>query len=111
MHNEKDDTYLVVLVSYPTLEQAKNIARELIEKQLAACVQLFSPIVSIYQWNDRICEEQEVSLQIKCTAICYQKLEETIKQHHPYDVPEIIAIPITQGASSYLNWIKEKSQS
>lgn len=110
MHNINNDNYLLVFVSCQTAEQARCLANLLVEQKLAACVQISSPITSVYSWENKICEQQEISLQIKCSAKCYSTLEKTIIAAHSYEVPEIIAIPITQGLPAYLNWIKDNSQ-
>lgn len=106
-----DSEYLLVQTSCPTREVATQIARTLVEQQLAACVQISSPITSCYSWEGKVCEEQEFSLQIKCLAACYPKLQQAVIASHPYEVPELIAVPVSQGLPAYLEWIKENSQS
>ena len=96
---------LLVMTTLPDMEVAKALARRLIDANLAACVQLQSGVQSIYQWEGRICEEQEVVLVAKTTAGRWTAISDYIKQNHPYDVPEIIAQPITHSDSDYARWV------
>jgi periplasmic divalent cation tolerance protein len=92
---------LLVMTSLPDIEVAKALARRLIDANLAACVQLQPGMQSIYQWEGRICEEQEVVLIAKTTAGQWPAISAYIKQNHPYDVPEIIAQPIIHSDTDY----------
>jgi periplasmic divalent cation tolerance protein len=96
---------LLVMTSLPDIEAAKALARRLIDVNLAACVQLQSGVQSIYRWEGRICEEQEVVLVAKTTAEQWSAISAYIKQNHPYDVPEIIAQPITHSHTDYARWV------
>ncbi|MCL1035783.1 divalent-cation tolerance protein CutA [Shewanella submarina] len=106
-----DSEYLLVLTTCPSKEEASALARTLVEQKLAACVQISAPITSCYSWDGKVCEEQEFSLQIKCLAACYDALQQAVIASHPYEVPELIAVPVSQGLPAYLEWIKENSQS
>lgn len=97
--------YLLVTTTTEKKEDAKIIASELIEKRLAACIQLVGPIMSLYRWNGKISEDEEWLLIIKTGKHRYQELERTVKEIHPYEVPEIIASPIIKGSSDYLKWL------
>lgn len=101
------DEFLLVITSCPTQELASDLARLLVKSRLAACAQISSPMTSVYEWEGEICEETELSLQIKCLALNYSEIETKIKQLHPYEVPEIIAIPLSHGLPNYLKWIRE----
>lgn len=81
------------------------MARQLVELRLAACVNILAPCLSIYQWQGKCCEENEVPLMIKTTAACYPALEATIRRLHPYELPEIVAVDIAQGLPAYLGWV------
>lgn len=96
---------LLVMTSLPDIEVAKALARRLIDANLAACVQLQPGMQSIYQWEGRICEEQEVVLVAKTTSGRWNAISDYIKQNHPYDVPEIIAQPITHSDPDYARWV------
>ncbi|WP_394129420.1 divalent-cation tolerance protein CutA [Shewanella maritima] len=103
--------YLIVYSTCPDKTVAQTIARGLISKQLAACVQIGQSIESVYAWQGELCQSQEVPLQIKCLASHYDAIEQMILKHHPYDVPEIIASSIDRGFAPYLQWIEETSAS
>jgi periplasmic divalent cation tolerance protein len=100
-----DPPAILVLCSCPDESVALDIARELVTQGLAACVNRLSPITSIYQWAGRICEESEQLLLIKTTATRYEALEMRLKALHPYEIPEIIAIPVVAGSPQYLDWL------
>ncbi|GGB74153.1 divalent-cation tolerance protein CutA [Shewanella inventionis] len=102
---------LVILTTCPDTETAKMIAGALVDKQLAACVQIGQVVESVYRWNNDICQSQEVPLQIKCMAEQYKAIEQLVIQMHPYEVPEFIAMPITNGFGPYLQWIEDNSLS
>ena len=95
---------LLVTTSLPDRDAAKALARRLIDMRLAACVQIQAGVQSIYRWEGRICEEQEAVLVAKTTASQWPAISAFIKQNHPYDVPEIIAQPITHSDTDYARW-------
>ena len=94
----------MVITTAPSREIAEKLAEGILESRLAACVQM-AEIRSFYIWEGVLQKEGEVALHIKTTEACYCNLEACILEHHPYDVPEIIKLPITGGLSGYLNWI------
>jgi periplasmic divalent cation tolerance protein len=96
---------LLVLTNCPDEEVANTIALAVVEARLAACVNILPRVQSIYRWQGRVESATEIPLFIKSTATSYPALESIIRQHHPYDVPEIIALPVTHGLPSYLNWV------
>ena len=96
---------LLVITSLPDMEAAKALARRLIDVNLAACVQLQPGVQSIYRWDGRVCEEQEVALLVKTTAAQWPAISAFIKQNHPYDIPEIIAQPIIHSDPDYARWV------
>ncbi len=99
--------YQVTLCTCPTLEVAQSIAQHLVTEKLAACVNILPNITSVYRWQENIVSETEVQLFIKSKADCFDLLNDRIKQLHPYDSPEVIALNIQQGDHQYLNWINE----
>ena len=101
---------IVVLVTCGSEEEALKIANVLVEEHLAACVNLVSPIRSIYRWEEKIWDEKEWLLIIKTQKQKFKELEKKVKSLHSYSVPEIISLPIVEGASSYLQWIKENTK-
>lgn len=98
----------VVLVTIDTEEKAVALAQALVEARLAACVSL-SPIQSVYRWQGTVNCDREWQLVIKTDLSRFDDLAQFITQHHPYDVPEIIALPITAGSTPYLTWMKEQT--
>ncbi len=89
-------------------EDAERIAGVLVEKRLAACVQILGPIISTYRWKGKIETSEEWLIQIKSGRALYGEVEEAIMELHPYDVPEIIAVPIVEGNRDYLKWMEEE---
>lgn len=86
-------------------EQATSIANALVGERLAACVNIVSPIRSVYRWEGEVQTDTEHLMIIKTRADLVPKLEARVKELHSYEVPEVIAIPIVAGAKSYLNWV------
>jgi len=101
---------VVVLVTCGSEEEALKIANALVEAHLAACVNLVAPIRSIYRWEGKIWDEKEWLLIIKTQKHRFEELDKKVKSLHSYSVPEIISLPITEGAAAYLNWIKENTK-
>ncbi len=98
---------IVVLVTCGSEEEAVKISNALVEERLAACVNLISPVRSIYRWEEKIWDEKEWLLIIKTQKKRFQEIESKVKSLHSYSVPEIIAIPMIAGSSSYLDWLME----
>ena len=96
---------LLVLTNVPDNDTAGRISRQLVEQRLAACVNILPGVKSVYRWQGAIEETDEITLLIKTTRDSYTKLEATLKAVHPYEVPEILALPISVGLSSYLDWV------
>jgi len=96
---------LVVLVTAPDLDQARQIANALVSQRLAACVNIIPTIESIYTWNGQTEASAETLLVVKTTEACYQRLEERVKALHQYTTPEIVALRIERGLPAYLSWI------
>jgi periplasmic divalent cation tolerance protein len=97
--------YVQIMTTTDTKEMAKRIAETLVEKKLAACVQVSGPINSTYEWKGNIENEDEWYCMIKTRKSLYKQVEESIKTIHSYDVPEIIALPILEGNQAYFDWI------
>jgi periplasmic divalent cation tolerance protein len=98
-------SYIQVTTTTETKEQAQTIAQHLVETKLAACVQITGPITSIYRWKGKVENAQEWLCLIKTRNDLYNKVEAAIKSQHPYETPEIIAVPIVKGSKEYLNWL------
>jgi periplasmic divalent cation tolerance protein len=97
--------YIQVLTTTESRDVAESIGRALVEERLAACVQIVGPIASIYRWQGKINTAQEWQCWIKTRCNLYNRIEETIRRLHPYQVPEILAIPLTVGSADYLAWL------
>ena len=97
---------LLVSTTTETVEAATHLAQQLVERELAACVQIVSPIKSVYRWQGKVEMADEVLILIKTTAVAYAALETAIKELHSYQTPEIIAVPITLGSAEYLSWLQ-----
>ncbi|MBP9712356.1 MAG: divalent-cation tolerance protein CutA [Sterolibacterium sp.] len=102
-----DPHALLVLTNLPDAPAAHALATQLVEARLAACVNILAPCHSIYRWQAQIETASEVPLLIKTTTTRYAELEAAIRHAHPYELPEIIAVPITDGLDAYLGWIAE----
>ena len=101
---------IVVLVTCGSEEEALKIANALVESRLAACANLVAPIRSIYRWEGKIWDEKEWLLIIKTEKHRFEELEKRVKSLHSYSAPEIISLPIVEGSSAYLNWIRENTK-
>lgn len=99
---------LVVVTSLPSIEVAKSLGRALIEKNLAACVQLTEGVHSIYRWEGKICEEQEVLLAAKTVESKWLEILAFIRNAHPYELPEILAFSPEQHERQYGKWVESE---
>jgi periplasmic divalent cation tolerance protein len=100
---------LLVFTNLPDAASAQKLARQLIEAHAAACVNQLAPCTSSYRWKDKIESATEVPLLIKTTRAAYPRLEELIREAHPYELPEIIAVPADAGLPAYLSWVREET--
>ena len=98
---------LVVFCTVGKPEDAEYLARELVDRRLAACVNLLPPVASIYRFKGEVERAEETLLVIKTTAARFEALREAIVSQHGYEVPEVIAIPVTAGHAPYLAWLEE----
>ena len=98
-------SFISITCTAEKMQQATMIAETLVEEQLAACVQIGGPILSCYRWKGEIEKSEEYILIIKTSRELYGRVEERIKQLHPYETPEIIAWPIEAGSAEYLDWL------
>ena len=95
----------VVLCSFPDLPEARQIGTLLVEKQLAACVNLIPAVESVFRWQGKVTSESEVLAVFKTSAGRCRELESELRQMHPYDVPEVLALPVEHGSEAYLKWV------
>jgi len=108
MRKINNSSLIVVMITVPDKDVGEKIAKELLEKKLAACVNLIPSISSIYTWEGDVCYDDEVLMIVKSRSDLFDThLVPAVQSAHPYDVPEIIALPIQHGARSYLEWFYE----
>ena len=101
---------MIVLTNLPDQASARALAETLVSARLAACVNQLAPCQSIYRWQGAVTETQEVPLLIKTTQCCLPALQQALHAAHPYELPEIIAVPITSGLPDYLAWVAAECQ-
>lgn len=101
------ENIIVVMVTVATESQGLEIGRSLIEEKLAACVNLIKGLRSLYMWEGSLSDDQEILMLIKTRRSLFPKLKDRVIELHTYEVPEIIALPVVEGSSSYLKWVAE----
>jgi periplasmic divalent cation tolerance protein len=101
--------FRLVLTTVPDEETGRRIARRLVEERLAACVTISSGVTSLYRWRGEVVEDQEFVLLVKTKASLVARVESAIREIHPYEVPEIIALPIEAGSPDYLDWLDKET--
>lgn len=98
---------IIIFITASSEEEAQKIAIALVNEKLVACVNIIPGIRSIYWWEDKVCQEDEVMLIAKSTQSLFPSIMDRVKSLHSYQVPEIISFPISEGLPEYLNWISE----
>jgi periplasmic divalent cation tolerance protein len=99
--------HVIVLSTVATAEDAEGLARALVERRLAACVNVVPGLTSIYRWEGEVRKDEERLLVIKSRAELFEELRAVLVELHPYDVPEVIALPVAAGHGAYLSWLDE----
>ena len=102
--SEPQNEYITCFISVPP-DNARSMARRFVTDKLAACVQIISPIQSIYRWEGEVREDTESLLLLKTQASLTEKIKTLLKEIHPYEVPEFIVIPVQDGYEPYLSWV------
>jgi len=102
---------IVVLVTAPTPERAAELARTLVEERLAACGNVVPGLRSIYRWEGKVQDDAEALLLLKTTRARFEALRDRVLALHPYQVPEVIALPVEAGSAKYLEWIAAETTS
>ena len=100
---------LIAFTTLPDLESAVKLADALVNARCAACVHILPQGTSVYRWMEKIEHAEEVTLLMKTTQAMYPMLERRVLENHPYDLPEIIAVPVTHGLPGYLDWISKET--
>jgi periplasmic divalent cation tolerance protein len=101
---------LLVLTNLPDRAAAERLGSMLVEKRLAACVNILAPCRSVYRWKGAIQQEEEHPMLIKTTPERYQALQQALREGHPYELPEIIAVPVEHGLPEYLQWVADETR-
>ena len=101
---------LLVLTNLPDRAAAERLADALIGGRLAACVNILAPCRSVYRWQDAVQHDEEHPVLIKTTEARYAELEQAIRANHPYELPEIVAVPIERGLPAYLEWLAAETR-
>lgn len=97
---------IVILITAPALDKGEEIARALVTEGIAACVSIIPRITSVYRWEGKVCEDEEVLLLVKSPENLFPRIRDRVKSLHSYDIPEIIALPVIDGLPDYLEWLK-----
>ncbi|HEX2567320.1 MAG TPA: divalent-cation tolerance protein CutA [Burkholderiales bacterium] len=100
---------LLVFTNLPDRAAAERLADMLVEKKLAACVNILAPCRSVYRWKGAVQHDEEHPMLIKTTAERYAELERALRSGHPYELPEIVAVPIEHGLGAYLDWVRDET--
>jgi periplasmic divalent cation tolerance protein len=98
---------IVILATAGSFRQARKIARRLVEQRLAACVNISSPVRSLYWWEGKIADDREYLLLIKTTRKLFAGVKDAVLETHSYTTPEIISLPVIEGSLGYLRWIDD----
>ncbi len=98
---------VVILVTTPTIDEARKIGNALVEEKLIACANIIPQVESIFYWQDKVCNEKEALMVIKTRKKLIEKIIKRVKALHSYSVPEVIALPIIEGSKDYIKWVKE----
>jgi len=101
---------LVILTTWPSVESAREAARILIEARLAACANIIPGVESIYRWKDAIDTSAETLVIFKATMGSYPRFEARLKELHPYEVPEVVALRPSDGLPAYMRWVEENAR-
>lgn len=101
---------LLVMTNLPDTNIAQSIAQRLIEQRLAACANILPGVTSVYRWQGKIEVASECALWLKTTHVQYDALVQSMLALHPYDLPEVIALPVERGLPAYLNWIETETR-
>ena len=99
-------SYMIVIMTAPSKEEAVKIVRTLLEERLIACANIIDPVYSLFWWKEKIEDEKEVLVIMKSHQKLFEKLSKRVTEVHSYNVPEILALPIAEGSQSYLDWMK-----
>ena len=100
---------ILILTQMPDRASAQSLARSLVEARLAACVSIGAPVESLYHWHGQIETAEEIPVVVKTSVERYRDVETAIRSQHPYELPEILAVPVVDGLTHYLDWIADET--
>jgi periplasmic divalent cation tolerance protein len=100
-----ENTYVIVIVTTPSKQEAEKIAQHLLKERLIACANIIGPVSSLFHWSGKIEEAEEYLMLMKSRKDLFEKLSEAVKALHSYEVPEILALPMVEGSKAYLDWL------
>jgi periplasmic divalent cation tolerance protein len=103
------EQFIVVLITCPSQEEAERLSNKILSERLAACVNIINGVHSLFHWQGQIESDQESLMIVKTRSLLLAQLKTFVQENHPYDVPEIIAVPIIGGSDDYLNWVKSET--
>jgi len=103
------DNVILIIITVPDAKSANKISAMLVEQRLAACVNTITGVTSLYRWEGELNSDEELILLVKTASDNFDKISMAVKSIHPYDLPEIIAVPVVAGFSPYLKWVKDES--
>jgi periplasmic divalent cation tolerance protein len=101
--------YILVFITAPNEKEAACISRTIVEERLAACVSIIPSVRSIYRWQGRVEDEQEVLMISKTKKLLFERLQARVKELHSYAVPEIVGLPLAEGSKQYLDWLGQET--
>lgn len=96
---------VLVLTNFPSRETAVKLAEQLVAAKLAACINILAPCLSIYHWQEKTESTEEITVLIKTTENRYEEVQKMIRNLHPYELPEILCVPVAGGLPEYLQWV------
>jgi len=102
--------YIIVFITARDEDEAVRISRTIVEESLAACVNIIKTVRSIYRWQGRVEDEQEVLMIAKTKRALFERLQMRVKKLHSYSVPEIIGLPVIEGSKEYLEWLGQETE-
>jgi periplasmic divalent cation tolerance protein len=100
------NSYIIIIVTTAGREEAETIAQQLLEARLIACANIIGPVYSHFHWSGKMEKAEEYLILMKSRKDLFEKLSETVKALHSYEVPEILALPIVEGSKAYMNWLR-----
>jgi len=103
------EEFIIIFCTISSPDDAKKIAKEIVQKKLVACVNIIEGLTSIYEWKNKLCDEKECLMIMKTRNSLFSEIKKEISGLHPYEVPEIISVPISNGLESFLGWIKQNT--